>query len=106
MKKNKVFVNKINKKIGHNQSFYNILNLDNQNENKSVKEDSLKDLSVREKLDYLFKINGYIFNVDVTIITNDKKYETKIAGKVGNHLITLDNNIINISDIKELYIHE
>ena len=108
MKKNKVFVNKIEKKIGNNQSFYDISDINNKyyeindNYEKNIIKES--DLTVREKLDDLFKRNGYIFNVDVKLITNKKEYNTKIAGKVNDHIITLDNDIININDIKDIVI--
>ena len=108
MKKNKVFVNKIEKKIGNNQSFYDISDINNKyyeindNYEKNIIKES--DLTVREKLDDLFKRNGYIFNVDVKLITNKKEYNTKIAGKVNDYIVTLDNDIININDIKDLII--
>ena len=37
------------------------------------------------------------------IVTKDKTYDTRIAGKLGNRLITLDNDSININDIKKIY---
>ncbi len=108
MKKNKVFVNKIEKKIGNNQSYYDIKDITNNSYeiDNDFKKEIISDdnLSIYEKIDNLFKRNGYIFNVDVKIITNKKEYDTKIAGKMNNHLITLDNDIINISDIKDIII--
>ena len=96
MKKNKIFVNKINKSINNNQKYCDVLeeteevnNIDNN-------------LSVEDKLDKLFNSSGYVFNTNVKIITSDKIYKTKIAGKVNNHVITLDNDIIDISSIKDI----
>ena len=94
MKKKKVYVNKINKKIDNNQNYCDV-------KSEEVITNSDK-LSVNEKLDKLFNTNGYIFNIDVKIITNNKTYQTKIAGKVGNNIITLDNDIINIDNIKDI----
>ena len=107
MKKNKIFVGKFEKKVGNNQSFYDIKEENNdytlvKDNNKTINEK----LSVKEKIDKLLNRNGYVFNVDVKIITYNKEYQTKIAGKVNNHLITLDNDIINISDIKDIIIQE
>ena len=107
MKKNKIFVGKFEKKVGNNQSFYDIKEENNdytlvKDNNKTINEN----LSVKEKIDKLLNRNGYVFNVDVKIITYNKEYQTKIAGKVNNHLITLDNDIINISDIKDIIIQE
>ena len=92
MKKKKVYVNKIEKKIGNNQTSC------------EVKEDVVTDnsLTVEEKLEKLFNTNGYIFNVDVKIITNDKTYQTKIASRVGNSLITLDNDVICLDDVNDI----
>ena len=96
MKKEKIYVNKINKKIDNNQSYCDVLH-----EKENISKNNSK-LSVDDKLKQLFNINGYIFNVNVEIITSDKTYHTKIAGKVNNHIITLDNDIINIDDIKDI----
>ena len=42
---------------------------------------------------------SYIFNIGVLIKTKDKTYDTKIAGKLGNKIITCDSDSILISDI-------
>ena len=104
MKKNKIFVNKIERKVGNNQSFYDIKEDDNINTFPEIKEND--NLTVKDKLDKLLNRNGYVFNVDVKIITYNKAYDTRVAGKVNNHLITLDNDIINISDIKDIIIKD
>ena len=118
VKKNKVYVNKIDKKINNNQSYYNISDVNNNSyeikESNNVEEVNTKviednviendNLSVREKLTQIFNRNGYTFNVNVKIITNIKEYNTKIAGRVNDHIITLDNDIININDIKDIVI--
>ena len=100
MKKNKVFVNKIEKRINNNQTSFDI--------NNSVKKDIKKDnnVTIREKIDKLLDRNGYIFNVSVKIITNQKEYHTYIAGVVNNHIVTLDKDIIDISNIKDIIIEE
>lgn len=106
MKKNKIYVNKINKKIGNNQDYSNVKEVflkEESTKTEIVKDDSL---TINEKINQLLNRNGYIFNVNVQIITNKKEYNTKIAGKVNNHLITLDNEIINIDDIKDLVIKD
>ena len=92
MKKKKVFVNKIEEKVGNNQTLCEV----------SEDEVSKNNLTVEEKLEKLFNTNGYIFNVGVDIITNDKTYHTKIASKIGNTIITLDNDVICIKEIKDI----
>ena len=96
----KIYVNKITKRINNNQNFCEIQELNNNTTN--IKENINNDSLIKEKLNNLFNINGYIFNKNVEIITKNKKYSTKIAGKVNNYIITLDNDIINISDIMDI----
>ena len=47
--------------------------------------------------------NGYVFNKRVVIVTKNRTYDTRIAGKIGNRIITLDNDSINIDDIVKIY---
>ena len=91
MKKESMYVKKNNKIIDHNQKYSDIKD---NNINKSI----------NDKIEELFNTNGYVFNKDVEIITNNKKYCTRVAGKVNNYLITMDNDIINILDIKDIVI--
>ena len=114
MKKPKVFANPIEKRLYNNQEVFDsetniesnnvdsLRNTNDQNNYLYIEEDDYRNLSIVDKIEKLLNRNGYIFNVDVVIKTKDKVYKTKIAGRVNNHLITLDNNIINISDIIDL----
>ncbi len=53
-------------------------------------------------LEKLSSSGTYIFNKKVKIVTSDDTYHTRIAGKIGNRLITLDNDSINIDDILKI----
>ena len=102
MKKNKIFINKLDKKMKNNQSYTNV-SKDEKMKDKPIII-SKDNTTVEDKLNKLFQRNGYIFNVDVKIITNNEEYDTKIASKIKNNIITLDNHVINISDIKDIII--
>ena len=92
MNKKEIFVNEFNNKL-NNQVSANV----------EFKEEVVnEDECIYSKLDKLFNTNGYIFNINVKIITDNKTYDTKIANKIGNNIITLDNDVINISDIKDI----
>lgn len=78
----------------------------NLNNNKNAYYSFIKKEDTRESnedpidtLDRLIKSNSYIFNKKVLIVTKDKEYLTKIAGKIGKRVITLDGDSINIDDI-------
>ena len=109
-KKPKVFANVINKNIRNNKTVYDSANDDsiilerndslvivgdanNSNNNENNVLDKIKELLDRE---------GYIFNVEVLIKTSNKEYKTHIASIINNHIITLDNDIINIDDISDI----
>lgn len=62
--------------------------------------------SFEEPIDFINRLGsdgGYIFSKTVVIETKDATYETKIAGKLGNKIATLDNKVINIDDIIKIY---
>ena len=58
--------------------------------------------SVEEKLSSLFASSRHVFHIPVLIKTKSHVYDTKIAGKVKNYIITLDNDIIYLSDIVDI----
>ncbi len=93
MKKNKIYVGKTKGDIGNNQSFCEV-------DEKGLTSNEL--FNIEDKLEKLFNTNGYVFNIKVKIITDSKTYNTRIASRVGNCIITLDNNIININEIKDI----
>ncbi len=48
--------------------------------------------------------NGsYIFSKNVIIKTKDNTYDTKIAGKIKNKIITIDSKVIPVEEIIDIY---
>ena len=45
----------------------------------------------------------YIYKADVTIVTDNQVLEKRIVGKNSNNLITIDNEYIPISIIRDIY---
>lgn len=79
-----------------------------QNDESRFDNDDYLDESDGNTLDVVDFINklshdGYVFNKRVVIVTRDKTYDTKIAGRLGNRIITLDSDSINIDDIVKIY---
>jgi len=62
--------------------------------------------TVEEKLSKLFKSSRYIFNIGVIIRTAKGDYDTKIAGKVKNSIVTVDGDTIPIIEIYDLIIKD
>ncbi len=92
MKKPEIFKPRIEHDLNNNKNaYYSFIN--EKEERKEIKEDPV------DTLDRLIKNNSYIFNKNIKIVTKDKEYNTKIAGKIGKKVITLDGDSINIEDI-------
>ena len=99
----KIFKNSITSDHTHNKKVYY-----ESERNSIVKENNIKNdrLSVDEKIRKLFKSSRYVFNINVLIKTNKKDYDTKIAGKVKNSLVTVDNEVIPIIEINDIIIKD
>lgn len=98
-KKPEIFKPEIGKINNNKKTYYSFLEdrLDIEREQKEESYD------VIDFINKLSKSGSYLFNKDVVIITKDKKYETRIAGKMGDRIVTLDNSSININDIIKIY---
>ena len=95
----KVFQNKINKQINNNNTIYY------SNDTKEVQEDK-KELkskkTVSQKINEIFSSPNYIYKTNVEIIMSDKNVIKKIIGRNKEYIITMDNELIKISDIKDI----
>ncbi|MBR3661390.1 MAG: hypothetical protein IKN63_05805 [Bacilli bacterium] len=102
----KIYQNDLSKSIKNNKKVYNSLKeKDEVIEVKKVtnkRVDSKKTLTVKEKVKELIKSNNYIFNTKVKLIFDNYEKECHIAGVVNNHIITMDNEIIKIDDLKDI----
>ena len=89
----KVFKNEINKTINNNKTVCYLKN----EKVEEVIEDSTVD--VQSILDSIFSGIGYSYNIPVIIKTSSKTYDTSLITKSSLNVITLDNEVIPISDI-------
>ena len=77
-KKPKIFKPDIGEVNNNKKAYYSFLE---DRLNISTEEEPKED--VVDFVNRLSKSGSYIFNKDVVIVTKDKRYETKIAGKIG-----------------------
>lgn len=99
----KIFKKDVNSNHTHNKKVYYSSEKENLVRSTTIKEDKS---SVEEKIRKLFKSSRYIFNINVLIKTDKKDYDTKIAGKVKNSLVTVDNDVIPIIEINDIIIKD
>ena len=97
-----IYKNSITKKNTHNKNIFYVQ--DSEDDHRKV--EVLEEINVEEKLRKLFKSSRYIFNIGVIIKTNRGDYDTKIAGKVKNSIVTIDGMTIPIIEIKDIIIKD
>lgn len=95
----KVFQNNISKPINNNKKVCYLKNEEKEitTENIIIQEESNQDIT--KILDEVFSGIGYAYNIPLEIKTNSKTYNTSLIAKTNRNVITLDNEIISISDI-------
>lgn len=91
----KVFANKIDKQIGNNEKVY----YGNEERGHEFRNDGL---NVNQKINQIFGSSKYVYKADVIIKLKDKTISKKIIGRNKGQLITMDNELINISDILDI----
>lgn len=103
----KIFKNNIDSTHNTNKKIYYASNYKEDNNYRNTSTISNNSLNqVEEKIRKLFKSSRYIFNINVLIKTNTKDYNTKIAGKVHDNIITTDGEHIPISSITDIIIKD
>lgn len=59
--------------------------------------------NIKDKINKIFNNRDYIYKINVIIETIDNKKEYTLIGKTSKKLITLDNELINIDSIIDIY---
>ena len=93
----KVYRNNIDKDINNNKTTEYVKNNDEkQSLNRKINNEVD---TVHDKVFDILNSSKHFFNIPVIIKTKNKEYNTKIAGKIRNYIVTLDNDVIFIKDI-------
>ena len=91
----KVFHNKIDKKFDNNRSVFYSSNDYEENDIKNSK-------PVFQKINEIFSSPNYVYKANVEITLKDKKVTKRIIGRNKDYIITMDNDLIQISDIVDI----
>ena len=92
MDKPRVFANPINKKIDNVQDLF-----------RSDKESrSINPVDVNKKINEIFAARNHVYKSKVKITLKDKVIEKEIVGKTNINLLTLDGDLIRITDILDI----
>lgn len=88
----KVFRNEVNSN-GNNE---NIFVSDNKNNG------SFDGRNINQKLASIFNSSSFVYKADVNIKLKNETVVKRIVGRNSTHLITIDNELIPISDIVDI----
>ncbi len=92
----KIFAGEVNN-MGNNEKIYYSADSDDQ---RNVEKHEEK--NINQKINEIFNSNNYIYKADVEIKLKDKDINKRIVGRNSTHLITIDNELIPISDIIDI----
>lgn len=92
MDKPKVFANPINKKIDNVQDLFR-----SDKDNRSI-----NPVDINKKINEIFASPNHVYKSKVHITLKDKSIDTQIVGKTNINLLTLDGNLIKITDIVDI----
>lgn len=61
------------------------------------------DIDIENKINNIFNSPNFVYKADVTIVLENKTIKKRIIAKKNNNLITIDNELIPIQLIKDIY---
>ncbi len=107
-----VFANKVDKNIGNNKKVYysgqdergNLEKSENESLSRSSILENLKKgtRNINQKINDIFNSSNYIYKADVELKLKSGTVTKRIVGKNATHLITIENELIPISDIVDI----
>jgi hypothetical protein len=96
-----IFANKVEKKAGNNEKvFYSTHDERTTEETTSVIDVPKK--NINQKLNDIFNSSDYIYKADVEIKLKNETVTKRIVGRNSTHLITIDNELIPLTDIIDI----
>lgn len=97
----KMYSNKINKPINSIQKVYN--SMDRNSKDIDISNKRYSNISIDKKIDNIFNAPDYVYKADVTIKTDNDILRKRIVARNKNNIITIDNEYIPISIIRDIY---
>ena len=91
----KLYTNSFNEKIDNSLEYTTV-------REEVIEGNKLTKYEINKKIDMIFKSKNYIYKINVLIKFNDKEFNTTLIGKTKDNLITIDNELIKISDIYDI----
>lgn len=96
----KMYHNKINKTVNSIQKVYSSIE---NHKNNELRQNKYSSISIDQKIEQIFKEKDFVYKADVEIITDTETIRKRIVARNQNNLITIDNEYIPISIIRDIY---
>lgn len=96
----KMYHNKINKTVNSIQKVYSSIE---NHKNDELRQNKYSSISIDQKIEQIFKEKDFVYKADVEIITDTETIKKRIVARNQNNLITIDNEYIPISIIRDIY---
>lgn len=90
----KVFQNNINKDFKNNSNVF-------YSSERNI-EENIDNRNVLQKINDIFSSPNYVYKANVEIVLKDKTVNKRIIGRNKNYIITMDNELIPITDIVDI----
>jgi hypothetical protein len=95
----KVFANKIDHELKNNENIYYSFDRKENKPNKTF----VKGTTIMQKIRSIFKAPNFVYKAKVEIVTDEGVVKKEIVGYNKNYIMTLDDEIIPINKIKDIY---
>ena len=96
----KLYHTKINKNKINLQKVYSTI----ETPKEEIREDKkYSNIPIEQKINNIFNDKGFVYKADVTIITDNDICKKRIVARNKNNLITMENEYIPISMIRDIY---
>lgn len=98
----KMYQSRITKSVPSIQKVYSTMNAPKEEvrESRSFKYSSI---SIDKKIENIFTSPDYVYKADVTIVTDTEEIKRRVIARNRNNIITIDNEYIPISIIRDIY---
>ena len=97
----KMYHTKIHQSVNNNERVYSTLTP--SNDGNIIHEKKYSSQSIEKKIQDIFHSLDYVYKADVTIVTDSDVVKKRIVARNANNLITIDNEYIPISIIRDIY---
>ncbi len=98
----KMYQNKINKSIDNIQKVYSTIN-HHSDELRNINNRHYSTVSIDKKIEDIFNAPDYVYKADVHIVTDTETITRRIVARNQHHIVTIDNEYIPISLIRDIY---